>query len=383
MAYNACMTNNETLPAPRYIDTQSSLEELCSRLKSEPSIAVDTESDSLYSYHEKVCLIQFSTRTTDYLVDPLSGINVSPLGDIFADPGIEKIFHAAEYDVICLRRDYGFEFTNLFDTMQAARILGFSKLGLSSLLQEFFDVLVDKRFQKANWGKRPISPAMANYARLDTHYLISLRERLSSALEKANFTKIAQEDFLRIARSSGIPNDKPLYASIRGYHKLTPQQLAILNELCAYRDHVAQRADLPPFKILSSTILLEASKAVPANYEELSKLPGISEKLLRRNSKGLLEAVKKGESGTPIHLEHRNKPSDIYITRLEKLKKWRVQIARKNSVESDIILPREILEEIAKKNPSTESDLKSVMQDTPERFQQYHDSIMKVIQEKP
>ena len=383
MAYNACMKINETLPAPHYIDTQSSLKELCSLLKSESSIAVDTESDSLYSYHEKVCLIQFSTHTTDYLVDPLSGIEVSPLGDIFADPRIEKIFHAAEYDVICLRRDYSFEFANLFDTMQAARILGFSKLGLSSLLQEFFDVLVDKRFQKANWGKRPISPAMANYARLDTHYLIPLREQLASALEKANFTKIAQEDFLRIARSSGTPNDKPLYASIRGYHKLTPQQLAILAELCAYRDHVAQRADLPPFKILSSTILLEASKAVPANYEELSELPGISEKLLRRHSKGLLEAVKKGESGTPIHLEHRNKPSDIYISRLEKLKKWRVQLARKKSVESDIILPREIMEEIAKKNPSTESELKSVMQGTPERFQQYHDSIMKVIQEKP
>ena len=383
MAYNACMKINETLPAPHYIDTQSSLKELCSLLKSESSIAVDTESDSLYSYHEKVCLIQFSTHTTDYLVDPLSGIEVSPLGDIFADPRIEKIFHAAEYDVICLRRDYSFEFANLFDTMQAARILGFSKLGLSSLLQEFFEVIVDKRFQKANWGKRPISPAMANYARLDTHYLIPLREQLASALEKANFTKIAQEDFLRIARSSGTPNDKPLYASIRGYHKLTPQQLAILAELCAYRDHVAQRADLPPFKILSSTILLEASKAVPANYEELLELPGISEKLLRRHSKGLLEAVKKGESGTPIHLEHRNKPSDIYISRLEKLKKWRVQLARKKSVESDIILPREIMEEIAKKNPSTESELKSVMQGTPERFQQYHDSIMKVIQEKP
>ncbi len=382
MAYNACMTNNETLPAPHYIDTQSSLEKLCSHLKSETSIAVDTESDSLYSYHEKVCLIQFSTCTTDYLVDPLSGIDVSPLGDLFADPGIEKIFHAAEYDVICLRRDYGFKFTHLFDTMQAARILGFTKLGLSSLLQEYFEVVVDKRFQKANWGKRPISPAMANYARLDTHYLIPLREQLSSALEKANFTSIAREDFLRIARSSGTPNDKPLYTSIRGYHKLSPQQLAILVELCTFRDHIAQQADLPPFKVLSSTILLEAAKAAPATYEELSKLSGLSEKLLRRYSKGLLEAIKKGNSNTPIHLEHRSKPSDIYITRLEKLKKWRVQLAHKKSVESDIILPREIMEDIAKKNPSTRSELKSLMQEVPERFQQYQDSIMHVLKEK-
>lgn len=381
MAYNACMTNNETLPAPLYIDTQSGLEKLCNHLRSETSIAVDTESDSLYAYFEKVCLIQFSTPTTDYLIDPLSGIDLSPLGEIFADPAIEKIFHAAEYDVICLRRDYGFEFTNLFDTMQAARILGFSKLGLSSLLQEFFAVTVDKRFQKANWGKRPLLPAMANYARLDTHYLIPLRERLSSALEKAKFTKIAQEDFLRIANSSGTPNEKPLYTSVRGYHKLSPQQLAILAELCTYRDHIAQQADLPPFKILSSAILLEAAKFAPTTHEELAKLPGLSDKLLRRHSRGLLEAIKQGASDPPIYPNHRSKPSNVYIARLEKLKDWRVQLARKKLVESDIILPREIMEDIAKKNPSTRSELKSLMQDVPERFQQYQDSIMHVLKE--
>ena len=376
------MTNTDTLPAPLYIDTQSGLEKLCNHLCSETSIAVDTESDSLYVYHEKVCLIQFSTPTTDYLVDPLSGIDLSPLGDIFADPAIEKIFHAAEYDIICLRRDYGFEFTNLFDTMQAARILGFSKLGLSSLLQEFFTVTVDKHFQKANWGKRPLLPAMANYARLDTHYLIPLRERLSTALEKANFTKIAREDFLRIANSSGTPNEKPQYTSIRGYHKLSPQQLAILAELCTYRDHIAQQADLPPFKILSSAILLEAAKFAPTTHEELAKLPGLSDKLLRRHSRGLLEAIKQGASDPPIYPNHRSKPSDVYIARLEKLKAWRVQLARKKSVESDIILPREIMEDIAKKNPSTRSELKSLMQGVPERFQQYQDSIMHVLKEK-
>ena len=90
-------------------------------------LAVDTESNSLYVYREQVCLLQFSTGETDYLVDALSSMDLSILGPVFADEGIEKVFHAAEYDVICLKRDFGFEFANIFDTMHAARILGQEK----------------------------------------------------------------------------------------------------------------------------------------------------------------------------------------------------------------------------------------------------------------
>ena len=373
------MTNNELLPEPVYINTSPALQALINTLRSEKRIAVDTESDSLYVYHEKVCLIQFSTHTVDYLVDPLSGIDVSALGHIFADQNIEKVFHAAEYDVICLRRDYGFEFANLFDTMQAARILGFPKLGLSSLLEEYFAVIVDKRFQKADWGKRPLSQSMVQYARLDTHYLIPLQEKLSSALKKANYMKVAHEDFLRIARSSSSQNNKPCYTAVRGYHTLTPQQLAVLAELCAYRDRVANQADLPPFKILSNAVLLEISKISTDGSVELSAIPGLSDRLFHRYAKGLHEAVKLGKNKPPIYLDRRCKPSETYIARLEQLKKWRLQFANEKTVESDVVLPREILEEIAKKNPTSDQELALLMQDVPERYHLYHSSILKIL----
>ncbi len=376
------MTNNDLLPEPIYIDSSQELHELINTLRTEKRIAVDTESDSLYVYHEKVCLIQFSTSAADYLVDPLCRIDISELGTIFADPTIEKVFHAAEYDVICLRRDYGFEFTNLFDTMQAARILGLPKLGLSSLLEEYFNVIVDKHFQKADWGKRPLSQDMIHYARLDTHYLIPLQEKLSSALQKSKQLKVAREDFLRIAHSTCTPNGKPLYTAVRGYHTLSPQQLAVLAALCKYRDHIAMQADLPPFKILSSAILLEIAKTDVSSSEDLSTIPGLSEKLFRRHTRGLLEAVNQGKSDPPIYLDHRVKPSETYITRLESLKKWRLQLAREKAVESDVVLPREILEEIAKKNPSTTQELQTLMQDVPERFQQYHQSILHILKEQ-
>ena len=112
----------------------AALRTLAKELQRHPIIAVDTESNSLYAYRERVCLIQFSTPLADTLVDPLALDDLTPLAPIFADPKIEKVFHAAEYDLICLKRDFGFEFANLFDTLVAARILGRKQVGLGAIL---------------------------------------------------------------------------------------------------------------------------------------------------------------------------------------------------------------------------------------------------------
>src|SRR5450756_1232142 len=121
------------LPDPIWVDNAAQLEAMLQALLAQPIVAVDTESNSLYAYRERVCLIQFSIPKEDYLVDPLAGLDLSPLGTLFANLQIEKIFHAAEYDVICLRRDFGFTFTNLFDTMIAGRVLGRTAVGLASM----------------------------------------------------------------------------------------------------------------------------------------------------------------------------------------------------------------------------------------------------------
>jgi ribonuclease D len=112
------------LPRSTLISRPQSLRKLTDTLAQESILAVDTESNSLYAYRERVCLIQFSTTERDYLVDPLAIDDLSPLASIFASKRIEKIFHAAEYDIIMLKRDFNFRFMNLFDTMLAARILG-------------------------------------------------------------------------------------------------------------------------------------------------------------------------------------------------------------------------------------------------------------------
>src|SRR6266700_5561400 len=112
------------LPPPILVDRQNLFDHMVADLAAQACIAVDTESNSLHAFRERVCLIQFSTPKKDYVVDPLVLQDLDSLAPIFSNPKLQKIFHAAEYDLICLKRDYGFAFANTFDKMQAVRILG-------------------------------------------------------------------------------------------------------------------------------------------------------------------------------------------------------------------------------------------------------------------
>ncbi len=218
----AGMLTSPITPA-EWINRQQQLDDLASRLIRERTIAVDTESNSLYAYQEQVCLVQFSAGSADFLVDGVAGLDLTLLGGLFADPGIEKIFHAAEYDIICLKRDYGFHFSNVFDTMHAARILGMEKLSLANLLEEFFGLQLTKRFQKADWGKRPLPAAMREYARTDTRYLIPLREKLHDLLSQKDLLLLAQEDFRRLCGVSPTTQTLPCMPRSAATTSLNPR----------------------------------------------------------------------------------------------------------------------------------------------------------------
>ena len=189
---------------PVWIETSGQLLHLIQTLSNETVVAVDTESDSLYSYFEKVCLVQISTPQTDYLVDPLN-VDISTMANFFAAPSIQKVFHAAEYDILSLKRDYNFNFGNLFDTMLAAKILGWPRYGLGNIMEEYFGVKLDKRFQRYNWGKRPLSQKALDYARLDTHYLLQLREIQLEELTRQHRLREAKEAFVRQTRAEPTP----------------------------------------------------------------------------------------------------------------------------------------------------------------------------------
>lgn len=365
-----------------WVDHQDAFDQACGRLKNSPWLGVDTESNSMFAYREQVCMIQFTDEGADYLIDPLAGLDVIGLSAIFADAGIEKIFHAAEYDILCLKRDYGFKFNHLFDTMQAARILGMEKLGLSGLLSDLLGVEQDKRFQKANWGRRPLSEEMREYARLDTHFLLELREILARRLEEKQLIDLANEDFRRLCNVEPNNHDAPLYTQVSGYHHLEAQQLAVLEELCKFRDQRAETLDLPHFKVINNSVLLAIAQALPRSINELKEIQDVSPKVLERFSKEFLDAVRKGLAGPPIRLEKRKRPSQAYIDRMEALQDWRKEKGKRLGVQSDIVLPRDVLEAIAAAHPRGTEELQPVMAGVPWRYEAFGRDIIKTIEKK-
>jgi len=371
------------LPPVGLITCQEDLAQLVERLLGETIIAVDTESNSLYAYRERVCLVQFSTPQDDFLVDPLALKDLSLLAPVFASPGLEKVFHAAEYDVICLKRDFHFQFANLFDTMIASRIVGRSAFGLGDLLQAEFGVQLDKHFQRANWGQRPLPADLLQYARLDTRFLIPLRRRLAIELDANGLRPLALEDYARLASLETNGRDEQPKTNewwqLRGASDLAPQQAAILQELCKYRESRARAMDRPLFKVMNDQTLVAIAAAAPASLNDLAEVHGMSHGQLDRHGPQLLQAVRRGLKAKPLRPNRPARPSEAYLERLDRLRRWRKLTGEAMSVQSDVVLPRDLMEALAHENPTNPGSLATVMASAPWRGEKFGEQILVVL----
>lgn len=366
-----------------FTTTPEQLKQLAARLEQQVLLGVDTESNSLHAFKERLCLVQFSSESEDAVIDPLAVQDLAPLAGVFANPDIEKIFHAAEYDLIVLTRDYHFPFASLFDTMMAARILGRKKVGLGNLLEEEFGIKVEKRYQRADWGERPLRSEMLDYARQDTHHLIALRNRLKAELVDRDRWELAKEDFARLpqlVRAEAQPVEADPWR-IKGARDLTPQQAAILLELSDYRQARAAEADKPLFKIMGDSTLTAIAAAQPHAPAELKEIAGMTPGQVQRHSKGLLDAVKRGESAAPLKRPRRAPYDEAFVERLEKLRVWRKKAAEELEVESDVVLPRDLMHAVAQANPRNEKELAPILASVPWRKTRYGEEILKALVE--
>jgi ribonuclease D len=373
------------LSAPILVDTATALKHLAELLSKEPRLAVDTEANSLHAFQERVCLIQFSTPRTDYLVDPLALDDLTYLAPIFSDPQIEIIFHAAEYDVLGLARDFDFSFSSIFDTMLAARTLGYKQVGLASLLSEKFGIDVDKHNQKADWGQRPLTASLIDYARLDTHYLIALRDILEGELREKGRWDLASEDFQRSCFANTGNNHRPLRASwerIDGRLDLNSRQQTILKELCLNREKMAARLNRPLFKVVDDRVLLKVAQSEPRSLEQLANA-GFSERQIQRFGKSMLEAVERGLTAPLVQATEQERMPEAVLSRLQRLKAWRKKKAEDMGVESDVILPRVFMNALAEQNPRSLEALEKTMASSPWRLEHFGTELMNTLGIKP
>ncbi len=370
-----------SLPPARLVNSQETLSHLVADLKNQTSIAIDTESNSLHSYQERVCLIQISTPETDYLIDPFPIQDMSALGEVFADPFIQKVFHAGDYDLATLKRDFDFEFANIFDTMLAATALAEPSIGLAALLEKYYDLHLVKKYQRANWGKRPLDPEMLSYAQGDSHYLLQLRDLLVDRLRAVGRLKNVLEDSAALARITPPMKDheEDLW-KVKGSQDLNPTALSMLKELNHLRETIAEQRDVPPFKVFSNKVLIEIATTQPHYQEELSLLPSLSPSLIKRYGKQLMQVVKAWrENPVAVKPRKNHRLSDRELKLREKLGDWRKEVGEKEGVPSNAVLSRDLVELIAHHDPQSDEELARVMQDYPNHNKQYGKQILSLI----
>ena len=285
------MSHPAPVPPPTLVADATALSDLVARLRDEPVVAFDTESNSFHVYRERVCLLQVSTRTADFVLDPLA-VDPAPLGDVLCD-GRETVLHGADYDVRCLRREWGWRLPRLFDTMAAARRLGHEGLGLSALVERHFGVRLSKAFQRADWGRRPIARDLLAYAGLDTHYLLPIYDLLSQELAAKGLAEEARKEFDRIA--SVEPREKVFdpegWRRLKGARELDAPGKVTLRALWIAREDRARADDRPPFKVLAEQAMLELARRKPRTEEELARVPGVTPAVMRKLGPALRAAI--------------------------------------------------------------------------------------------
>ena len=341
------------------IETSDHLVRFCNLLAKENMIAVDTESDSLFHYHEKTCLIQLAGTNATAVVDPLKIKDFSEMKSLFADPNIVKVLHGADYDVRSLYRDFNIRINNLFDTELAGRFLGFPQTGLEVLLREHLDVQLNKKFQKKDWSQRPLPPEMIDYAAEDVNHLVRLAVILRDELAKRDRIDWVLSECRLLSRvTPTCTDDQPLFMRVKGAGKLPPRALAVLEALLQLRDRLAAEKDRPVFKIMSNRALFHLAAAQPSNIEALKNTRALSRLQVKRYSEPVLEAIADGRQVPrrylPTYPRRRGSPplSNSASQRAKALKKWREKKAAALGIlDQSRLLSKTAITALATNNP--------------------------------
>lgn len=348
------------------LTTTPAVADLSHALSQHKIIAVDLEGDSMHSYQEKVCLLQFSWGGETALVDPLAGADINVLKGPLADPHICKIFHAADYDIRCLARDFDIQIIGLFDTMTAAQLLGEPKVGLGDILSKYFGLELDKKYQRADWSARPLSAAMLHYAAEDTRHLKELMDILREQLQDKDRLWWAEEEFRQLEQVRFSPPTGPACLHVKGAAVLQPRQLETLEQLLQWRGVQACKRDYPVYKILPNHALLALAATMPQTEAELDKVDAIPAKLRQRFAPAILECVAaagaRPQEELPVAPQRQRREVDPAAEeRFKQLKQWRSGKAKELELDPGILINNNILTQIAHQVPRTDADLSTII----------------------
>ncbi|MDO9530084.1 MAG: ribonuclease D [Syntrophales bacterium] len=278
-----------------WVDNYSKLDKAKKGIERSSTICVDTEYDSFRYFRDKLCLIQIKAANSTYLFDPLNTLDLSFLGSIFSNPDILKVVHAGDNDIRILKRDYGFEFKNIFDTHRAASILGCQYLSLESIIFQYLGVELNKtkKMQRSRWENRPLTDEQIIYAVRDTQYLTDLYVRLKDEIKQEGLERVASEAFDKMMAVEW--HEKSLdfngHLKIKGAKDLNRYQRSRLKTLYRWRFKKAKETNIARFMILSDQNILDLSKIEKCSVESLGTIPTLSSRKAKTLGQEIIEVL--------------------------------------------------------------------------------------------
>src|SRR3954470_18146214 len=349
-----------------YLDKPDDVDRFLSEIADVKELALDTEGASFHRFLDRIYLLQLSTRERSAIIDPIPTGSLDRLGQLLQSKSVEVVFHDADYDLRLLHQDYGWHVTNIFDTRIAAQLLGIKSFGLAALLEQYFDVKLAKKHQRADWSMRPLTPDMLDYAAQDTRFLLQLRDQMKSELERRGRLRWAEEEFTRLEGTRWDAEESMEgFLRLKGARDLSRRELAVLREVANWRDTVAAQLDRATFRVMGNEVLFELARTTPRSVSELSAIKGMPKGMIERGGSDIIAAVRRGMEAPEAELpkfprgQRWNKDRD-FDDRVNRLKAVRDEAATRLELDPGVLCSRERLENVARSGAKTTDDLATV-----------------------
>ena len=349
-----------------YLDKIPEVDRFLSEISDVKELALDTEGASFHRFLDRIYLLQISTRKHSAIIDPLPIGSPAKLGELLQSNAVEVVFHDADYDLRLLHQDYGWHVTNIFDTRVASQLLGIKSFGLAALLDQYFDVKLDKKHQRADWSMRPLTPDMLEYAAQDTRYLLQLKDQMKGELERRGRLHWAQEEFARLEGTRWeVEESMEGFLRLKGARDLSRRELAVLREIANWRDTVAAQLDRATFRVMGNEALFEIARRAPKNVAELGTIKGMPKGMIDRAGADIISAIRRGMEAPEAELpkfprgQRWNKDRD-FDDKVARLKLVRDAAATRLDLDPGVLCSRERLENVARSGAKTIDDLAAV-----------------------
>jgi ribonuclease D len=349
-----------------YLDKVPEVDRFLTEISNVKELALDTEGASFHRFLDRIYLLQISTREESAIIDPLPLGSPAKLGQLLESKKVEVVFHDADYDLRLLHQDYGWHVTNIFDTRVASQLLGIKSFGLAALLDQFFQVKLDKKHQRADWSMRPLTPDMLLYAAQDTRYLLQLKDHMKGELKRRGRMHWAEEEFARLEGTRWEAEESMEgFLRIKGARDLSRRELAVLREVANWRDTVAGQLDRATFRVMGNEVLLELSRTAPKSVSELAAIKGMPKGMIERAGADVIAAIRRGVEAAEADLpkfpkgQRWNKDRD-FDEKVARLKSVRDAAATRLELDPGVLCSRERLENVARSGAKTVADLAAV-----------------------